>query len=464
MSEAPTVPYRTVLPLDRGGRFEVWRIEPITGERAVESDDVVAVPAEIAGPPLAMKCLPRDATDAGDRGAVLRREARLQGSVSHPAIVPATLVALGDHPALVTPLAWGTLDALPTGGPPMCPLQTWSPRDAAKALRRLAEALAALHEAGIVHGDVAPTNVLVLPGDHAALPRLALTDFGCASVRDGPVGRAAGTPGAAAPEVVAGEGPSAASDVYGLGRVGLALLAATRTEDDPETTAALEGWCAALGDPDPRTRPSAASAAATAPARPRVRTVEFGPRPQPTEAVEPPRRRTGRLVGTGAAALVLTTLVLTAATVVVANGGHLRHHLTCLHSERPGWLRPGVPRAVDVLDTGCAQQVTWSGTVLTVRSRAESDVLRYRFGLPGDVVALARWGCTGPPRLALYRPALGEVLAYPALSRHAEPGATTAPRRHLGQVANGQAHLVRDARGCAHLVVTARVRRPQPDR
>jgi hypothetical protein len=193
-----------------------------------------------------------------------------------------------------------------------------------------------------------------------------------------------------------------------------------------------------------------------------VRTVEFGPRPQPAESVEPPRHRAVRAARTVAAALVLASLVLAA--TVVARHVQPRHDPRCVRSERAGWLRPGVPRAVDLLATGCAQQVTWSGTVLTVRSRPGHDVIRYRFGRPGDAVALARWGCTGPPRLALYRPARGEVLAYPALSTNAVPAAATAPRRHLGQVANGQAHLVRDARGCAHLVVTARARRPQPDR
>jgi len=84
----------------------------------------------------------------------------------------------------------------------------------------LAGALAALHAAGVVHGDVAPGNV-VFTAD--GMPLLA--DFEAARL----VGEShppvvSGTPGFVAPEVLAGGLPSAASDVFGIGAVAWAAV------------------------------------------------------------------------------------------------------------------------------------------------------------------------------------------------------------------------------------------------
>ena len=241
-------------------------------------------------------------------------------------------------------------------------------------------------------------------------------------------------PGAVAPEVVAGDGPSAAADVFGLGRVGQALLAATDPGGGTADRAALETWCAGLVDPDPRNRPTASVAAASVPVTTHVRTVEFRRRPHPPETADPNRRRTGRSARVRMASVSLLA-VLVAGVLAASVVG--RHHPRCARPGPPGWLQPGVPRPVDVLGTGCAQQVTWSGTVLTVRAPSGWHVRRYRLGRPGDVLALARWGCAGRPRPALYRPSEGEVLAYPALPAQARSVGAAPPRRHVGQVVNG---------------------------
>jgi eukaryotic-like serine/threonine-protein kinase len=81
---------------------------------------------------------------------------------------------------------------------------------------QLGRGLDALHDRGIVHRDVKPSNVL-LDADGTA----ALSDFGLALARDSTrlteEGRVVGTPHYLAPELIEGREPTRASDVYSLG-------------------------------------------------------------------------------------------------------------------------------------------------------------------------------------------------------------------------------------------------------
>lgn len=78
--------------------------------------------------------------------------------------------------------------------------------------RCLAEGIAAVHGAGVLHRDVKPSNVLM----EGRTP--VLIDFGLARVADDPkltqTGWLLGTPGYLAPEVLYGEEPTAAVDVH----------------------------------------------------------------------------------------------------------------------------------------------------------------------------------------------------------------------------------------------------------
>lgn len=88
--------------------------------------------------------------------------------------------------------------------------------EAIRMTAEIAAGLDALHVAGIVHRDVKPSNVMVDLSGSAAL-----TDFGLAKGQAFTVltrpGQVLGTLDYLAPELLTGEQPTAASDVYSLG-------------------------------------------------------------------------------------------------------------------------------------------------------------------------------------------------------------------------------------------------------
>ena len=80
---------------------------------------------------------------------------------------------------------------------------------------KIGRALAVAHEAGVIHRDVKPANILV-----TAYGEPALADFGIARVEGGQhtaTGMVTASFSHAAPEVLHGQAPGATSDVYSLG-------------------------------------------------------------------------------------------------------------------------------------------------------------------------------------------------------------------------------------------------------
>ncbi|MFG1943085.1 protein kinase [Nonomuraea sp. NPDC048826] len=100
------------------------------------------------------------------------------------------------------------------------------PLPVAEVLRtgvKLAGALAAVHDAGVLHGDIKPQNILV-----SRYGEPAIADFGVARVVDSSeisVTTHSFTPLHAAPEVLTGQPHSALSDLYSLGSTLYHLLA-----------------------------------------------------------------------------------------------------------------------------------------------------------------------------------------------------------------------------------------------
>jgi serine/threonine protein kinase len=116
----------------------------------------------------------------------------------------------------------------------------------------LAEALVAAHEAGVVHRDVKPANVL-LPA--SGRPVAKLGDFGISrvigSTRVTATGLLAGTPQFAAPEVIVGEEARPPSDVYSLGLTLYRLLSNDCSPFSLADGASAGQWLRAQGEASP---------------------------------------------------------------------------------------------------------------------------------------------------------------------------------------------------------------------
>ncbi len=178
------------------------------------------------------------------------QEALMLCRVRHPSIVRCLSIGrLNDRtPAFMMPRAETDLEeALAREGP-------FPPDRVAGLMRRLADALAAVHAAGLRHGDVALANVLLT----AHGPQLA--DFEHA----GPIADAApasrpGTFDFMAPEALDGLPLDARADIYGLGAVGWAMLAGRPPgpfERPPAASGGLRRFLERCLSPDRAKRPA----------------------------------------------------------------------------------------------------------------------------------------------------------------------------------------------------------------
>jgi hypothetical protein len=180
--------------------------------------------------------------DAGRRRAV--REAQLAARLRHPNVVGVYDIVEDDgRPAIVMELVpFGSLrDTIRDHGP-------LPPAQVARIGLGVLAGLRAAHQAGVVHRDVKPTNILLGPED-----RIVLTDFGIAKAVDSPTlttsGFVIGSPAYLAPERAHGQPAGPPSDLWGLGA---SLYTAVEGRPPFERPGALATLTAVVSDePDP---------------------------------------------------------------------------------------------------------------------------------------------------------------------------------------------------------------------
>ena len=242
-----------------GGMATVWRA------RDTRLDRLVAVKR------------PHPTPVADESAARMAREARAAASLSHPNLI--TVYDFGSDesgPYLVMELVDGPTLTEGSAG-----------IDAAEIIdigAQLADALAVIHAAGIVHRDVKPGNVIL--SERGPL----LTDFGIALDPNATAeitepGKVVATPSYAAPEVLAGDKPTPASDVFSLAVMIGELVDGRGLRHNRDIESALKPAMSK----SPRDRPNAAEFAAAlrraAPtatwASPGDSTLVLGPTPSP---------------------------------------------------------------------------------------------------------------------------------------------------------------------------------------
>ena len=173
-----------------------------------------------------------------------------------------------EHPHVCRVMSFGQVDGycfltmeLATGGSLARELRaraapkTW--KDRVADVSAIVQGLVAVHDAGIVHRDLTPQNILRFSGG-----RLGIADFGLAVNQPGRTTLAAGTPNYISPEVVKGGKVSFSSDVWQLGVIMHEVLfdrrpdpAAAFVPTDPAQQA-LHGLCTACLRDDPSARPA----------------------------------------------------------------------------------------------------------------------------------------------------------------------------------------------------------------
>jgi serine/threonine protein kinase len=212
----------------------------------------------------------RQASEARQR---ILREGRISARLQHPHAVAIYDVSMHDgEPWLVMEYlrARSLANVLTMDG-------LLSDRAAARIGAQLADALDAAHQAGIVHRDVKPGNVLVCDNGN-----VKLSDFGVAraagDITVTQTGVLTGTPDYFAPEVARGGPPTPAADMFSLGATlyisvegeppfGTETNALTKMHmvaagkiRPPTKAGHLTGVLSRLLDPDPARRPTASEA------------------------------------------------------------------------------------------------------------------------------------------------------------------------------------------------------------
>ncbi len=202
--------YTLVAPLGGGGMGTVWTVRD-------EEGHLFAMKLLRGGTPVT----PQQQNEEERERRRLRREALALSKIRHPGVASIVDMELDDALAfIVTERIEGEnlRDDVEDNG-------RYEGEDLELLTEKLASAVQAVHEAGVVHRDIKPTNIMI----SASGP--ILVDFGIAMEQGEShmtqTGLVMGTPGFIAPEVVEGAESDAQSDWWSLGSV-LAFAAVGR--------------------------------------------------------------------------------------------------------------------------------------------------------------------------------------------------------------------------------------------
>ena len=199
------------------------------------------------GRPVALKLLSPELSGDARFRARFERESQLAASIDHAGIIP--VYEAGDADGLLY-IAMRYVD----GSDLAALLRRDGPLEALRAVElvgQLAEALDAAHACGLIHRDIKPSNALVAregPREH-----VYLADFGLTKT-SGPdpvtaSGQVVGTVAYMAPEVIRGEDPARAADLYALGCLLFECLTGEVPFTGPNEAAVIYGH---LEEPPPR--------------------------------------------------------------------------------------------------------------------------------------------------------------------------------------------------------------------
>lgn len=198
------------------------------------------------GETVALKMLRPELVGSRDMLEVFRREVRLARRVTHPNV--ARIYDIGEHDqVLFLTMEYVEGDSLATL------LERHGPMPVERAIALTRDILAGLwaaHDAGVLHRDLKPGNVLVTPEGRAVV-----TDFGVARAADSAPeetgGLIVGTPLYMAPEQMEGGRLDARADLYAVGVVLFEMLTGRRPIEG-KSTLAVASVRLTEPPPDPR--------------------------------------------------------------------------------------------------------------------------------------------------------------------------------------------------------------------
>jgi serine/threonine-protein kinase len=177
------------------------------------------------GRTVAIKLVRADLLEREDRDEFLarfRHEARAAGRCMHPNIVAIYDFALHEGNPF---LAMEYIDGVGLGQA-LKGVGRFAPAEAVALTSQMLEALNVAHGLGIVHRDVKPANILLLPSG-----QVKMTDFGISRMNTSDItqdGAIIGTPAYMSPEQCRGDTVDARSDLFSVGTVLYELLTGTR--------------------------------------------------------------------------------------------------------------------------------------------------------------------------------------------------------------------------------------------